>query len=491
MHNACLECRDTCEGPLHIKNDGPADDGADSDSSESGLSSSDKDDAPSAARDKARGKEKKKDFIMLSRNDSLYLTPYIEQERIQEALTESRVGLFKNKVGAEAYSGYITVNKEYDSNLFFLYIRAKSNPSDAPLLLWLQGGPGLSSLFGQFLEIGPLAIDGKGKTFPRKPTLQKNMNMIFLDQPVGSGYSYTKSQNGYAKNLDDVSTGITEFLKQFLKMFPEFTGRDFYIGGESYGARFAVGITHSLFTANNPEISLNVKGLICGAGFLGPLLEVADSHEFLYEVSMLTSEGRDEFASRFELIRTLAATNQTAALLLLLQTVFTSDTNPTLFQQLTGYDNQASALYATKPANMLAYERYVQTKEFKKAVHVGDSIVFQKDMFTLMFGLLQDYLANIDAEIEELLDTYKVLFYYGQMDSLFPAVHQKAFTRSLNWTGSDVFRNANRQTWRADDSAVKLLGYKTTAAQFTEVVLLKAGHYAAVDEPIGDLLYDE
>ncbi|EEC17501.1 serine carboxypeptidase, putative [Ixodes scapularis] len=309
------------------------------------------------------------------------------------------------------------------------------------------------------------------------------MNMIFLDQPVGSGYSYTKSQNGYAKNLDDVATSITEFLRQFLKMFPEFNGRDFYVGGESYGARFAVGIAHSLFTENNPEIPLNVKGLICGAGFLGPLLEVADSHEFLFEVSMLTSEGRDEFASRFELIRTLAATNQTAALLLLLQTVFTSDTNPTLFQQLTGYDNQASALYATKPANMLAYEKYVQTKEFKKAVHIGDSVVFEQDMFAVMFGLLNDYLANIDAEIEDLLDTYKVLFYYGQMDSLFPAVHQKAFARSLNWTGSDVFRNANRQTWRAGNSAVKLLGYKTTAAQFTEIVLLKAGHYAAVDEP--------
>ncbi|CAN7984252.1 unnamed protein product [Ixodes hexagonus] len=418
-----------------------------------------------------------------SRDDSLYLSPYIEKNKIGEARTKSQITLFKDKVGAVAHSGYITINKEYKSNLFFLHIQAMLKSSTAPLLLWLQGGPGLSSLFGQFLEIGPLAIDGEGRTYPRKLTVQKQMNIVFLDQPVGSGYSYTSSPDGYAKNLDDVSAGITDFLKQFLAIFPEYKGRDFYIGGESYGARFAIGIAHTLSTTNISGVPLNIKGLICGAGFLGPLLQVADSHNFLFEASMLTAEGREQFASRFELLRNISKVNETVALLLLMQTIFTSDTTPTLFQQLTEYDNQASILYATKPANMLAYEKYVQTKEFKKAVHVGASVVFQQEMAQVTLSLLEDYLANINEEIEELLDTYKVLFYYGQVDSLFPAVHQKLFARSLNWTGAEEFRNADREAFRADNSSRNLQGYKTRAEDFTEVVLLKAGHYAAVDEP--------
>ncbi|XP_042150153.1 putative nuclease HARBI1 [Ixodes scapularis] len=65
MHNACMEWRDIYDGPLHTEDDGPAGDGTDSDSSESGGSSSDEDDAPTASRDKARGKAKR-DFIMHS-----------------------------------------------------------------------------------------------------------------------------------------------------------------------------------------------------------------------------------------------------------------------------------------------------------------------------------------------------------------------------------------------------------------------------------------
>ncbi|CAN7975443.1 unnamed protein product [Ixodes persulcatus] len=419
-----------------------------------------------------------------SRNDSLYLTPYLEQDRIEEALTESRVRLFKNQVGAEAYSGYITVNKEYDSNLFFLFIRAKSNPSDAPLLLWLQGGPGLSSLFGQFLEIGPLAIDGQGNTFPRKPTLQKYMNMIFLDQPVGSGYSYTKSQNGYAKNLDDVSTSITEFLRQFLKMFPEFNGRDFYVGGESYGARYTVGISHLLHKERKKKVlPLKLRGLICGVGFLGPILEVADSADFLYQNSMITERGRSQFATRFSRLRTTARFSESMALLLLMRTIFTSDLKPTLFQRLTGYQNHASTLYSHQPPHMTAYEKYVQTRDFKRAVHVGSAVKFENNMTKLMLGLKADYLTDITPRITALLNNYKVLFYTGQMDALFPSVNQQKFYRTLKWKGAKAFRKQNREEWIAGEGSKNLAGYKTQVGNFTEMVLIKAGHYAAVDVP--------
>ncbi|EEC05027.1 hypothetical protein IscW_ISCW003680 [Ixodes scapularis] len=65
MHNACLEWPGICDGLLHTKVDGPADHGPDSDSSESGASFSDQDDAPTASRYKDRGKTKR-DFIMHS-----------------------------------------------------------------------------------------------------------------------------------------------------------------------------------------------------------------------------------------------------------------------------------------------------------------------------------------------------------------------------------------------------------------------------------------
>ncbi|CAN8004902.1 unnamed protein product, partial [Ixodes pacificus] len=237
----------------------------------------------------------------------LFLTPYIKRGNLDEARRLSYVELFSRAAGAAAHSGYITVDKKFSSNLFFLLIRAKESPSTAPLLLWLQGGPGLSSLFGQFLEVGPVGIDASGKIFPRRLTIQQRMNTIFLDEPVGAGFSYTTSLQGLAYSLDEVSNDMLEFLQQFILLFPEFKNRDFYVAGESYGARYTVGISHLLHKERKKKVvPLNLRGLICGVGFLGPILKVADSADFLFQNSMITERGRDQFASRFSRLRTTA-----------------------------------------------------------------------------------------------------------------------------------------------------------------------------------------
>ncbi|XP_049513175.1 venom serine carboxypeptidase-like isoform X2 [Dermacentor silvarum] len=103
-----------------------------------------------------------------------------------------------------------------------------------PLLLWLQGGPGKSSLFGQFLENGPLGIDPSGNLYYREHTLLKEFNIIYLDQPVGSGYSFDKNEK-YPSSLEQASNHVITFLEQFLEIFREYKDRDFYIAGESYG----------------------------------------------------------------------------------------------------------------------------------------------------------------------------------------------------------------------------------------------------------------
>uniref|UniRef100_A0A6G5A907 Putative serine carboxypeptidase lysosomal cathepsin a n=1 Tax=Rhipicephalus microplus TaxID=6941 RepID=A0A6G5A907_RHIMP len=233
--------------------------------------------------------------------ESLYLSPYIKAGQIDVARNLSRVKLFEHHIGAETHSGYITIDSWKKSNLFFLHIRALKNPDAYPLLLWLQGGPGLSSLFGEFLEIGPLGIDGKGCLFKRQGSLQRHVNVVYLDQPVGAGYSFTKGLLGYAKDLNDVSSGVLEFLDQFVTMFPEYRNRTFYVGGESYGARFTVAVSHAILKGKEPRVPLRLRGVILGAGFLGRLMKVADSSEFLYEMSPGHQRGPQE--SRRELRR--------------------------------------------------------------------------------------------------------------------------------------------------------------------------------------------
>lgn len=94
---------------------------------------------------------------------ALILTPYLKENRIFEARNASRVNpdLF---MGIESYSGFVTVNETYNSNIFFWYFPVEKKPvNETPWLIWLQGGPGASSMTGLFDEIGPFFADSQGR----------------------------------------------------------------------------------------------------------------------------------------------------------------------------------------------------------------------------------------------------------------------------------------------------------------------------------------
>lgn len=77
----------------------------------------------------------------------LILTPLIEQGKLDDALAAAEV-YFNGFKGVKSYAGYFTVNKQFDSNMFFWFFPAQTDSANAPVLLWLQGGPGASSLIG-------------------------------------------------------------------------------------------------------------------------------------------------------------------------------------------------------------------------------------------------------------------------------------------------------------------------------------------------------
>lgn len=104
--------------------------------------------------------------------------------------------------------------------------------------MWLQGGPGASSLYGLFVENGPLQVTEDLKVLQRNHTWNKDFAMLYFDQPVGTGFSFTDSDEGYAKNEVDVARDMYEALKQFFTLYEDYRGNPFYVAGESYGGRF-------------------------------------------------------------------------------------------------------------------------------------------------------------------------------------------------------------------------------------------------------------
>uniref|UniRef100_A0A023FPL5 Putative serine carboxypeptidase lysosomal cathepsin a n=1 Tax=Amblyomma cajennense TaxID=34607 RepID=A0A023FPL5_AMBCJ len=426
----------------------------------------------------------------------LFLTPWIKNCSFEVAKNKSKLEIFKPLgVMADAYSGFITVNEETQNNLFFIFIEAENNPKEAPLMLWTPGGPGLPVLLSLLLQNGPVQLGPGGSLTKRELTIQKNMNVIYLDAPVGAGYSFPNSPAGYATQMENITKDIRDFLKQFLDVFQEYKHRDFYAGGDSYAARYSVALADDMLKKPN-EVPLKFQGVIGGVGFLAPILDLADSSDFLLQTSMLNKEGYDQFKNQFELMRNLSATRDPAhinmTLFLLFSTIFTSEPK-TLFQNLTLYNSHASPLYTERPLPMLMSFVVANNSTFKKYIHAGENTSLQYDNKDLQKGLLSDWLRNITDKVQYVLDNTRVLFYTGQLDALFPSANSQAYFEKLEWTYASQYREASRTLWHPSDAYLRLsekitlplsaAGYTKSAGNFTSAVVLGMGHYAGFDKP--------
>lgn len=99
---------------------------------------------------------------------------------------------------------------------------------------FILGGPGDSSLSGLFNEVGPYTIRSDQRLVLREYSWHLKYNVIFIDNPVGTGFSFTDSDAGYSKNLIDVGQNVLKALQQFFLLFPHLQNNEFYLTGESY-----------------------------------------------------------------------------------------------------------------------------------------------------------------------------------------------------------------------------------------------------------------
>ena len=86
-----------------------------------------------------------------------------------------------------AFTGYIDIEARH---LFFYFFESRNDPDADPVVFWTNGGPGGSSAVGLFMELGPCRISGPNETVYNPYGWNEYVNMLFVDQPVGTGFSY-------------------------------------------------------------------------------------------------------------------------------------------------------------------------------------------------------------------------------------------------------------------------------------------------------------
>eukprot|EP01138_Halocafeteria_seosinensis_P009874 gb/GECG01010085.1/.p1 GENE.gb/GECG01010085.1/~~gb/GECG01010085.1/.p1 ORF type:complete len:483 (+),score=47.09 gb/GECG01010085.1/:1-1449(+) len=221
----------------------------------------------------------------------LFAEGAIEDDRV------SSLPGWKQSLPSKQYAGYLAVGD--GKYLHYWFVESENDPSSDPVVLWLNGGPGCSSMDGFFHEQGPFVVDKESGELSLRPTRwNKIANMIWLDAPAGVGLSYATNSQGYVHN--DTSTAIDNYhaLIQFFEGFSEFQANELFLTGESYAGVYIPTLAYQIHQAqtSDSQVKLNLKGIMVGNGCTGTevgacsLTQLLPIHvEYLYRMGLFSS----------------------------------------------------------------------------------------------------------------------------------------------------------------------------------------------------------
>jgi carboxypeptidase D len=408
------------------------------------------------------------------------------------------------------YAGMIDSDDKGGGRLFYWFFeRDEENPvgpKTTPLLIWLNGGPGCSSMDGLFLELGPLRVapgspNGKARLQRRPSSWHRAAHALFLDQPVGTGFSRTSGRN-YCRDDACIVAQFETFLARFVRSYKHLVMKDdktsapIYFAGESHAGHYVpLMMEHLLFKATS-GIAWDVRGAALGNAWIDP------RHQ--YDVSRMASTLgliSDREAARLQekekqCQRKLDQRVYVSKLCwdLLDDVVKATRASPALGGPGLGA-NQYDARDAVRssrffPPGHEGVEAYMNQADVRAALHVDAQSQRFRECADPPYDALQhqDGL-GVAPSLRRLLDAAahkrpRLLFYNGQTDLICNHVGVDRSLRALDWAGKADFARAEARPWLRSGHVA---GFLKRARNLALLAVKDSGHMVPMDQPAAAL----
>nr|POE54693.1 serine carboxypeptidase-like 35 [Quercus suber] len=225
----------------------------------------------------------------------------VSAEEIHGEEAEKEADRVKNLPGQPAvtfrhYAGYVKLQPQHQKALFYWFFEAQEAPSHKPLVLWLNGGPGCSSIaYGAAQELGPFLVQLNGiKLNLNKFSWNKVANILFLEAPVGVGFSYTNKSKDLHMLGDRVTADDSHaFLIGWFKRFPNFKSNDFYLAGESYAGHYVPQLANLIYERNkgaSKNLYINLNGFMIGNAVINDATDLSGMFEYSWSHAIISDK---------------------------------------------------------------------------------------------------------------------------------------------------------------------------------------------------------
>lgn len=395
-------------------------------------------------------------------------------------------------LASNQFAGFITIDKKNKGDIFYWLFEASESPDTAPLLIWLNGGPGCSSMDGLFLEIGPFKVAQDGKTLIlNQQSWHHAANVLFIDQPLGTGLS-TVENHAYAKSNAQITSDFYLFLQLFLKRHSNYVSRDVYIFGESHSGRYIPDMSQYILKQNaKPETAIQIalQGVGIGNGWVHPEIQY-DYSEYAHGIGLITYDQMKTLKEKYKqcIHKLNAKIYKNQVCLNNMDSILDSVANPNGYR-LNYYDVRkfAANLNLDFPPGRAAVEKYLNIDAVREAIHAKSSQRYRECSSGVYAALAhEDGLSTLDQVSFTLEHGVRTLFYNGQWDMMCNHVATERLLYELEWRNATEFYKAKRFVWTVPNITASA-GFVKEGGGLTYVVVADSGHMVPMDVPVVSL----
>ncbi|XP_076266199.1 retinoid-inducible serine carboxypeptidase-like [Rhynchophorus ferrugineus] len=421
--------------------------------------------------------------------------------------------------GTDEKWGYAKVNEKAHMFWWLYYTTATSDYTQRPLVIWLQGGPGGSSTgIGNFLEIGPVDVTQQ----PREINWISYLNVLFVDNPVGTGFSYVENNDTayFAKNNTAIAQNFLVFLQGFLNENSEFQKVPIYIFGQSYGGKMAVDIAWLINQESKAgNVNCNLKGIALGDSWISPIDSLISWPNYLYNLGFLDTEEFNTLKTVTDYIQEDVANGnfenatQYFHATQFIINKFTSVDYYNVMKEQNKVYNLRNSEWKENPEDVYVLKGIIPYDIFESLINIKQVLKSQDEddhqtLYKLMNGPVKtalnisdilpiewgeqsdmvfravdlDFMKPVTELVERLLNEtdIEVSVYNGQLDLIVDTPGTVAWVNKLHWRYSETWKETERIPIVIDNIYE---GYQKRYKNFNLYWVHRAGHSVPADNP--------
>ncbi|CAI8602072.1 unnamed protein product [Vicia faba] len=384
------------------------------------------------------------------------------------------------------YAGYYPIQNSHAARMFYFFFESRNCKEEDPVVIWLTGGPGCSSELALFYENGPFKINHNLSLVWNHYGWDKVSNLLYVDQPTGTGFSYSTDLRDIRHNEKGVSNDLYDFLQVFFVEHPQYAKNDFFITGESYAGHYIPALGSRIHQGNqaNEGIHINLKGLAIGNGLTNPAIQYKAYPDYALDMGIITQSTHDLLGKVLvpacELAIKLCGTDGKISCLTANVACNLIFNDILLHAGGVNYYDIRKKCEGSLCYDFSNMEKFLNQESVRDSLGVGE-IRFVSCSTEVYMAMLVDWMRNLEVGIPLLLkDGINLLVYAGEYDFICNWLGNSRWVHAMKWSGQKEFVASPDVPFVVNGSQAGLL---KSHGPLSFLKVHDAGHMVPMDQP--------